>query len=571
MLYTSRLARLFLLASSFQNSAFAVSELYCQHWVNLYEQGDGPGNGCCTKEVIDYSSTCRANAKLYQDLCECSQNLGQTIIDDTVYTDRLSAFAGIYNEVFETEREFIFRLMKTIYYGTDFHTKLTSSYWENNVATILQPSNEPPPVGRGHTKAQIDKRTQHWVKEWSLNPPDETTRWIPDRNQDFLLTRMHHHSFGFEYMSFTHEGAAYIQVTRIVPGSKTHSDGVLRRGHIISAVGGESLPLENTEEWFSQKMEGASTAVLTAWEYDGGFTNQQAVTVTASDFKEDALQVKKVISHNGKKYGYLMLNFFEQDSQELELIFKEMKSEQIDEIIIDLRINNGGFASSTLRMGGMLSPSANEKLAVVIKSNTEVKQFYDLDLMPEIERRTFFNYTFGSQINQTALPENSKFDSLANIHVITSPATAGAAEMLIMGLQQYTNVHIVGEKSKGDFYISSVYDYSKSNSSLEIVTGIFQQAVVSSNPNFRQNINWAHQNDCGALCVDSGFKPNLEVMDHHSWSDMKDFGDENEIMLHAVLNGAQGASDRRRKLSVNDHHVTKNRHRSLKIQRGITM
>jgi hypothetical protein len=157
---------------------------------------------------------------------------------------------------------------------------------------------------------------------------------------------------------------------------------------------------------------------------------------------------------------------------------------------------------------------------------------------------------------------------ISKFHIITSESTAGAAELLIMGMQQYVDVRLVGEQTAGDFYLSSIFPFSSTNSSIELVTGLFGPNDKMSNDyefdsdydsdydsdthlnhNFHQSFNWTTQNECGVLCADMGFSPNLQVISHETWMTMKNFGDITEEFLHATLTGQTHSSpSSRRKL-----------------------
>lgn len=544
MLCTSRVIFIILFASL--ELTQGVSELYCRHWLNLFEQGDSVApNGCCELEVGNYAPVCRANARLYQDFCPCANNPGgQTVIDDSIFTNRLDAFASIFASSSDVH-DFIWKTMKTVYYGSDYSNKFDHGYWEDNRRQIYSMS------------------ASDFVSHLTLDPPDKATKWISDGDVNLanIISKSHTNDLGFEFEHVVDDGHGYLQVTRLIPGSSTHTSSMLKRGHFIKEIDGVSVPLVNAHEWFHVQIHGKNTVNLKLFTYDNEFVNQGEISVSKSSFVESPVQTHKIIETGNKKLGYLMYNFFPQSTAEVGEVLTHFKNEGIHELILDFRLNSGGYISSVLKLGAMLSNHTKDHIAVNIKANSIVDKFYNLDLMEADERYAFFNYTFSSKEKY----EEEMGDMISKFHVITSESTAGAAELLIMGMQQYVPVRLVGERTAGDFLLSSIFPYSATNSSLEVVSGIFRP-MDGVHDNFHQSFNWTQLNECGELCKDSGFSPHLKVMSHETWKTMKDFGDVTEEMLHATLTGETHSSpSRRRKLQQLSNHKKINKKRGVAI------
>lgn len=547
MLYNSKF--IFTILFALFESSQGVNELYCRHWLNLFEQGDSTTpNGCCELDVGEYSPICRANAQLYQNFCPCANNPGgQTVIDDSAFTNRLNVFAALFS-LTNDPHDFIWKMMKTIYYGSDYSSKFDHGYWENNKRSIY---------GLSATE---------FVSHLTLSPPDRASKWISNGDANFanMISMNYDNSLGIEFEHITYNDDGYLQITRFIPGSLTHQQVQqnilpLKRGYLIKHINGNKVPLTNAHEWFNEQIKNKNSVEFNI--YNSTVVFQSTVSVTKSSFTESPVQTHSIIEVGNKKIGYLMYNFFPQTTTEIAEVLTIFKNEGIHELIIDLRLNAGGYISSVLKTGAMLSNHLKDKIAVNIKANSIIDNFYNVEGMEESERSAFFNYTFSSKEKY----EVEMGEMISNFHIITSQATAGAAELLIMGMQQYVDVRIIGERTAGDFHLSSIFPFSSTNSSIELVTGIFRP-INDLYDNFDQSFNWTRQNECGSLCADSGFYPNLKVMSHETWMTMKDFGDIDEEFLHATITGELQSTQSRRKLNqMNNKNKEKIKKRGISL------
>lgn len=150
---------------------------------------------------------------------------------------------------------------------------------------------------------------------------------------------------------------------------------------------------------------------------------------------EDPVKHVSTIEHNGSRIGYFLFNSFSNQIAELELYnaITELNTQNINELVIDLRYNGGGLLAISAQLGYMLSnPEENQ-------GKTFEELIYN-DKFPginpfngnAIEPFPFINTSLGFSLNSgTALPNVD----LDRIFIITTDNTCSASESLINGLR----------------------------------------------------------------------------------------------------------------------------------------
>lgn len=145
-------------------------------------------------------------------------------------------------------------------------------------------------------------------------------------------------------------------VTYVLPNSDAATKGVLR-GDLFNVVNGQELNLDNyISLLYGQDM----SYIIDLVNYDAAADlvtprNISIDLVKEEDFQENPIHKNLVLDHNGTRVGYLMYNKFvgEVDSnddgvneydfdQALIDAFANFRSENISELVIDLRYNGGG-------------------------------------------------------------------------------------------------------------------------------------------------------------------------------------------------------------------------------------
>ncbi len=193
-----------------------------------------------------------------------------------------------------------------------------------------------------------------------------------------------------------------------------------------------------------------------------------------------------------KKAGYLVFkSFIEPSISELDEAFNYFNSENIDELIIDLRYNGGGQMDVAMHLVGLF-----------IADELDQKVFLKYTHNPS---RTIDNYSY-------KLAQESNSVRLNKVYFITSKASASASEAIINGIDPYMDVYLVGDDTYGKPV--GMYSFFSNISDLAYVPITFKILNV---------------NDEGEYY--NGLPANSYAEDDVT----KDFGDPDEASLNEVL------------------------------------
>lgn len=337
-------------------------------------------------------------------------------------------------------------------------------------------------------------------------------------------------TYGYDLQAgrISNKPGEYFLVVSYVSNEGPAQKAGLKRGDIIITLDGKAITENNIYDAFNSRSIALGVTCLDEGNNISG--DVRAVSLKAVDMYEDPILVAKTFDVAGKKVGYLAYTGFDiKSSQTLPDVFKEFKSMNIDELIIDLRYNGGGYAFTENVLASMIAPQAN-----VLAGDIFQTEVYNSILADAWEKQ-------GEDTN-TYLSTKHKFNSkspdidvadanpgISKVYAIVTGGTASASEGLIVGLRPYMDVVLVGQQTYGkycagillapeDFY-SSRYDYS-----LIKDWGMYVMISKFADCNGRNE------------SIPDGIPVDVKVDDNPF--DGCQLGDENETMLRAALQAA---------------------------------
>lgn len=339
-------------------------------------------------------------------------------------------------------------------------------------------------------------------------------------------------SFGYELQVgriSNKEGVFFMLVCYVNKGKPAEKAG-LKRGDIIMSIDGSEITMSNVYDAFNAENVTLGIAHLTSDGYLGPV--EKTVSMTADKEWEDPVIVNKTFDVGGKKVGYLAYGAFDLKSSEtLPDVFREFKKDGIEELILDLRYNGGGYAFTECELASMIAPSSAVAAGEVFQ--TEV---YNAILAEEWKRQDYDTNTYFATRHTMAsygidVDVSDANPGIKKLYAIVTGGSASASEGLIVGLSPYMDVTLIGKQTYGkycagwmmspeDLYgTNSQYDYSK-------ITKWGMYVMVSKFAD--KNGNNAAQPDGIPVQIKSEDNP----------FDGYQLGDENETMLKAALEAA---------------------------------
>lgn len=217
----------------------------------------------------------------------------------------------------------------------------------------------------------------------------------------------------------------------------------LRRGDTILEVNGTRLTPDNYTRIASEELLGGDRVTLTL----GDGTKK---TLTAVQMYNNPIQLADVFDCGDKKVGYLHYTGFTLDScEELIQVFKTFKAKQIDELILDLRYNTGGYAFTEELLASMLAPEADVTAGKVL--STEVYNSLVTEALGKNETTFTTRHSIKNNGKQYSFSTAGANLGISRLYAIVESGSASASESLLCELYPYMPITLVGSQTRGKF------------------------------------------------------------------------------------------------------------------------
>lgn len=328
--------------------------------------------------------------------------------------------------------------------------------------------------------------------------------------------------WGFECIYWTYNSVVqYIQILYVVPDSPAYNAG-LKRGDLVSKIHGFTISLYNIEVLLA-----IPDPTLT-------LVNEMGVTIgsldlISVDFDNTPLIYSTVIEGSSPKTGYFFYTEFKNDTEyetALKTMFADFKSQGVENVIIDLRYNPGGYVSTAMLIASALTPSVSD-LGNTVMFKMQENASYNV----------FTNYKYYSS---STIGGTGNHVAPSKLAFIMSSYTASASELLCISLRTMFDDQdcvLVGETSVGKNLASLTYTVSDW-SYHPITARIHDQYGISG--------------------YETGLVPEVAINDLDSSSvSIKDIGDTDERMLSAALDalGVSISTDAESALSSSTSYI----------------
>lgn len=197
----------------------------------------------------------------------------------------------------------------------------------------------------------------------------------------------------------------------------------VRRGWRITKINGNTNINTSNANFIVTGVYESSSSTFTFQKPDGSTVD---LTLKSTGYRTQPVILDSVYTEGSKKVGYLVFNSFLGDTtsiyNNLQAVFNRFSQAQVNELIVDLRYNGGGYVTVQQKLANYIINSTYNGQVMM------TEQFND--------KYTRFNRTL-------------RFSKLGSVNVnrvsfIVSSSTASASELLINNLKPYMDVRLVG-------------------------------------------------------------------------------------------------------------------------------
>ena len=341
-------------------------------------------------------------------------------------------------------------------------------------------------------------------------------------------------SYGYDLQAgrISNKNGVYFLLVCYVANDSPASKAGIKRGDIIISIDGKEITSSNIYDALNTQAVTLGITRLTSDGYIG--SDERPVSLEAIKMWENPILLNKTFDVNGKKVGYLVYNSFDLKSATLlPDVFRQFKEDGVEELILDLRYNGGGYAFTECELASMIAPIGAVSAGEVFQ--TEV---YNSILAEEWKRQgndtnTYFStkHTFKDDTYDIKEDITDANPGIKKLYAIVTGGSASASEGLLIGLMPYMSVSLIGQQTYGKYCAG----WMISPSSLYGSASTFDYSKITKWGMYVMVSKFADKNGNNPAMPD-GIPVDIEAEDNPF--DGFQLGDEEETMLKAALTAA---------------------------------
>ena len=237
-----------------------------------------------------------------------------------------------------------------------------------------------------------------------------------------------------------------LRVRLVEPNSPAGLAGIKRGWRITQINGNSDINTANS----STVVNSIYYSPSTSFKFTRPDGSSMSISLNAAHYAEKPVLVDTVYTKGSERIGYLVFNSFlgktDEIKAEFQRVFSKFASQQVTNVVVDLRYNGGGYVTLAEKLTNYLAPAS-------ASGGVMMKQIYNSQ---------------NSNNNVTTYIAKTGNLQLQKVYFIVSKSTASSSELVINALKPYMDVRLVGPSathgkpvgffpvSAGDWYVFPV-------------------------------------------------------------------------------------------------------------------
>ena len=256
---------------------------------------------------------------------------------------------------------------------------------------------------------------------------------------------------GFKFQSFRYDTGdnLFLWVDYVHTDGEAYKSG-LERGDLILKINGTTPTVSNLSNLISTDVLELKIGV---YQGDQVVDLNETMTITKVEQAFTPILKHQVIVAGGKKVGYFLYDQFIADyDTEMTNVISSFIGAGIDELVLDLRFNPGGYVSTCSKLGSMIVPAVNL---------SDIFLTYQWN---DIVTNAWKDNPDNAHLFTLYFPQTSVNLNLNTLYVLCSERSASASEAIINCLRPYMNVVLIGTQTSGKYTSVNVFHDDKTPS-----------------------------------------------------------------------------------------------------------